>query len=191
MVFLRAKVVVIGDSCVGKSALCQVLGSDGGMYPKSYTSTIMTDLIIKQIPLTDTNDTVELFLHDNSGKAMYFENCKETWLSADMICIVFDITNKDSFGHSKFWFDKVNEVLNERGNDGKKIIGCVVGNKSDLDQRRIVNSASAKQFAESINLKYFECSAKDNQNILDPFRYMSAEYVKSYKQTVNLLRQIE
>ena len=38
----------------------------------------MTDLIIKQVPLTDSNDTVELFLHDNSGKAMYFENCKET-----------------------------------------------------------------------------------------------------------------
>ncbi len=115
----------------------------------------MTDLIIKQIPLTDTNDTVELFLYDNSGKAMYFENCKETWLNADMICIVFDITNKDSFGHSKFWYDKVKEVFQ----DNKKIIGCVIGNKSDLDQRRIVNSTSAKQFAESINMKYFECSA--------------------------------
>jgi hypothetical protein len=40
MVFLRAKVIVIGDSCVGKSAICQVLGSDGGMYPKNYTSVI-------------------------------------------------------------------------------------------------------------------------------------------------------
>lgn len=38
MVFLRAKVIIIGDSCVGKSAICQVLGSDGGMYPKNYTS---------------------------------------------------------------------------------------------------------------------------------------------------------
>ena len=101
----------------------------------------MTDLIIKQIQLTDTNDTVvslklnnlkvkkiknlhlnffkELFLHDSSGKAIYFENCKETWLSADMICIVFDITNKDSFGHSKFWYDKVKDIFQ----DNKKIIG--------------------------------------------------------------------
>lgn len=38
----------------------------------------MTELLIKQIQLTDTDDTVELFLHDNSGKAIYFENCKET-----------------------------------------------------------------------------------------------------------------
>lgn len=57
MVFLRAKVIVIGkftdyiiswifysiqcflkgDSCVGKSAICQVLGSDGGMFPKNYS----------------------------------------------------------------------------------------------------------------------------------------------------------
>lgn len=38
----------------------------------------MTDLIIKQILLTESNDTVELFLHDSSGKAIYFEQCKET-----------------------------------------------------------------------------------------------------------------
>lgn len=38
MVFLRAKVIVIGDYCVGKSSICQVLGSDGGMYPKNYSS---------------------------------------------------------------------------------------------------------------------------------------------------------
>lgn len=94
MVFLRGKVVVVGDCCVGKSAICQVLSSDGGSYPKSYNSvsclsifkikikflykTLMTELLIKQIQLTDTDDTVELFLHDNSGKAIYFENCKET-----------------------------------------------------------------------------------------------------------------
>lgn len=38
----------------------------------------MTDLIIKQIQLTENNDTIELFLHDNSGKGIYYENCKET-----------------------------------------------------------------------------------------------------------------
>ncbi len=38
----------------------------------------MTDLFIKQVHLTDSNDTVELFLHDSSGKALYFDNCKDT-----------------------------------------------------------------------------------------------------------------
>jgi Ras-related protein Rab-1A len=80
------------------------------------------------------------------------------WLNADMICIVFDITNKDSFGHSKFWLDKVKEVFQ----DNKKVIGCLIGNKSDLDQRRLINQTSAKQFSESIHMKYFECSAVIN-----------------------------
>lgn len=69
--------------------------------------------------------------------------------------------------------------------------GCVIGNKSDLEQRRIVQASSGKAFAESINMKYFECSAKDNNNILDPFKYMAGEYIKSYNQTVNLLRQYD
>jgi hypothetical protein len=38
----------------------------------------MTDLIIKQIQLVDSGDTVELFLHDSSGKGIYFDHCKET-----------------------------------------------------------------------------------------------------------------
>jgi GTPase SAR1 family protein len=74
-----------------------------------------------------------------------------------MICIVFDITNKDSFGHTKFWYDRVKEVFGD--NENKNVIGCVIGNKIDQEQRRIVNQATAKSFAESINMKYFECSA--------------------------------
>jgi hypothetical protein len=48
-------------------------------------------------------------------KNFYFK-----WLNADMICLVFDITNKESFGHTKFWYEKVNEILKA---NNKKIIG--------------------------------------------------------------------
>ena len=39
-----------------------------------------------------------------------------------MICLVFDITNKESFGHTKFWYEKVNEILKA---NNKKIIGSI------------------------------------------------------------------
>ena len=116
----------------------------------------MTDLIIKQIALTDnSSDIVEMFILDNSGKALYFEHCKETWIYADMVCLVFDITNKESFGHLRFWYEKVKDFFDA----DKKPLGVVIGNKSDMEQRRIVSAASAKQFADSIHFRYFECSA--------------------------------
>jgi hypothetical protein len=79
----------------------------------------MADLVIKQIQSTDNNDTVEMFLYDSSGKAIYYDYVKETWQNADMICLVYDIANKDSFGHIRFWYDKVKQIFE---ND-KKIIG--------------------------------------------------------------------
>ncbi|CAF1030303.1 unnamed protein product [Brachionus calyciflorus] len=184
MVFLRGKVLVIGDTCVGKSSLCQVLSSDGGIYPKNYSSTIMTELIIKQVQLTENNDTVELFLYDSSGKAIYFENCKETWLNADMIVLVFDLSNKESFGHVKFWYEKAKETFLY----DKPIIGCVIGNKSDLSS--VVNQANIKQMSDSMNMKYFECSAKENQNVMDPFKYLASEYVKKYNENIKKFKQI-
>jgi hypothetical protein len=71
-----------------------------------------------------------------------------------------------------------------------KIIGCIIGNKSDMDQRRTINPTSAKQLADSLNIKYFECSAKENSNVIDPFKHLATEYVKKYKENVNALKSI-
>ena len=83
-------------------------------------------------------------MHDSSGKALYFEQCKDTvsiygtiysiirdylqyifiyikWINADMMCLMFDVSNKESFGHIKFWYEK---VKNEFQND-KNIIGNI------------------------------------------------------------------
>lgn len=70
-----------------------------------------------------------------------------------MVVLVYDVSNKDSFGHIKFWYEKAKEAFLY----DKEVIGCVIGNKSDLTS--IVNQATAKQLAESIKMKAFECSA--------------------------------
>lgn len=70
-----------------------------------------------------------------------------------MIVLVYDVSNKDSFGHIKFWYEKAKESFLY----DKEIIGCVIGNKSDLTS--IVSQSNAKQLAESLNMKAFECSA--------------------------------
>ena len=82
---------------------------------------------------------------------MYFFIFK--WLNADMVCIVYDVNNKESFGHCKFWYEKVKEVFLH----DKKVIGCIIGNKADTN--KMVTPANAKQLADSINFRYFECSA--------------------------------
>ena len=104
-------------------------------------------------------------MHDCSGKEMYLEHCRETWLNPDMVCLIYDITNKESFGHCKYWLEKVKDMFSS----DKKMIGCLIGNKIDLDNRRMITQASAKQLADSMNLKYFECSAVSSNLIFCHF----------------------
>lgn len=44
------------------------------------------------------------------------------WLNADMICLVYDITNRESFGHVKFWHEKSKEIFI----NNKKMIGKLI-----------------------------------------------------------------
>ena len=53
------------------------------------------------------------------------------WLNADMICLVYDITNKESFGHTKFWYEKVKEIFL----NNKKVIG-----KQNCSKKKILKS---------------------------------------------------
>jgi transport family protein 27 len=59
-----------------------------------------------------------------------------------------------------------------------------------MEQRRLINPSSAKQLADSLNIKYFECSAKENNNVIDPFKHLATEYVKKYKESVSALKSI-
>ncbi|CAM9873193.1 unnamed protein product, partial [Discosporangium mesarthrocarpum] len=68
---LRSKVVVVGDACVGKTALMQMLKSDGHDYPKNYIMTIGVDFGVKKIKIPDTDCIVELYLFDCAGQGIF------------------------------------------------------------------------------------------------------------------------
>ncbi|ERE84435.1 putative intraflagellar transport protein 27 like protein [Cricetulus griseus] len=58
MVKLAAKCILAGDSAVGKTALVQMFRSDGTHFQKNYTLTTGVDLVVKTVPVLDTNDSV-------------------------------------------------------------------------------------------------------------------------------------
>lgn len=69
---LRARVAVVGEPQVGKTALCQQLSSaDGTNFPKNYLMTMCMDAHVRSVNIPDTNDVVELYLADCSGREIY------------------------------------------------------------------------------------------------------------------------
>merc|ERR1712001_565178 len=59
---LKAKVCVVGESGIGKTAICHQITSDGTDFPKNYIVTQLSEISVKTIKIPDTNDIVELYL---------------------------------------------------------------------------------------------------------------------------------
>ena len=96
---LFLKVAVVGESTVGKTSICHQLATDGTDFPKNYIMTTFSDIQVKSVKIPDTNDVVELFLVDSSGKEYYQDLLKESWSQANMIVAVYDCTREESFGN--------------------------------------------------------------------------------------------
>lgn len=77
--------------------------------------------------------------------------------------VAFDVTNYDSFL-------KVNHWLNEiKGNSSNDVVTLIIGNKIDLDDKRVVFTEEARSFANSLGINYIETSAKTAVGVEESF----------------------
>nr|XP_054362812.1 intraflagellar transport protein 27 homolog isoform X1 [Mirounga angustirostris]XP_054362813.1 intraflagellar transport protein 27 homolog isoform X1 [Mirounga angustirostris] len=153
MVKLAAKCILAGDPAVGKTALAQIFRSDGAHFQKNYTLTTGVDLVVKTVPVSDTGDSVELFIFDSAGKELFSEMLDKLWESPNVLCLVYDVTNEQSFTNCSKWLEKARSQI-----PGTSLPGVLVGNKADLASRRAVDSAQARAWALGQGLECFETS---------------------------------
>ena len=67
---LRAKLLVVGDSAVGKTSIVQQFLNSGTGFPKNYSMTLGADVVTRTINIPDTSDAVELVFIDCTGKTI-------------------------------------------------------------------------------------------------------------------------
>ena len=82
--------------------------------------------------------------------------------------VVYDITNVNSFNQTNKWID---DVRAERGND---VIIMLVGNKTDLADKRQVSIDEGEKKAKDLNVMFIETSAKAGYNVKQLFRRVAA-----------------
>ena len=192
---LRAKVSVIGESQVGKSALCQQLTSDGTNFPKNYLMTVLMEVAVKSIQIPDTNDVVELYLCDCSGRDIYGDILmEEGWKGTAMIVAMYDVCREESFGSVAKWVERValsvkKDKENSDNDDPKesRLNGVLVANKTDLATRRVVSPKVGSDLAQQLGLMYFETSCKDYNGVEDPFYYLANEFHKMHEEKTAMM----
>jgi len=166
------KLLLIGDSGVGKSCLLLRFADD--TYTDSYISTIGVDFKIRTVDL-DTK-TIKLQIWDTAGQERFRTITSSYYRGAHGIIIVYDITDKESFDNVRQWLFEIDRYASE------SVCKLLVGNKSDLKNKRSVEFETAKGFADELNIPFLETSAKNATNVEQAFLTMAAQ-IKNKMQT--------
>uniref|UniRef100_A0A0K2T6C4 Intraflagellar transport protein 27 homolog [Aplysia californica] n=1 Tax=Lepeophtheirus salmonis TaxID=72036 RepID=A0A0K2T6C4_LEPSM len=183
---------------VGKSSLLSQLTSDGKSFPKNYLMTQGADMTHKSVNIPDTNDVVELYLLDSSGKEMYSSILSEIWKSEDiaLVIVVYDVTNEESFRRVSWWVNRLHKSSSSEEDDKEEkdqedlnfeerkssFPGVLIGNKIDMKERRVISPKLGSELASKLSLVYFETSSKDYQGCEEPFYYLANEWYKLYNE---------
>jgi len=182
---LRCKCIIVGDATVGKSSIAQVFHSDGSHFQKNYVMTQGVEVLVKPVNIPETSDSVEMYIYDSAGKEIFSEFVKRQWDHPGVIMVVYDCTSETSFSSCLKWLERVRSQA-----PNMHIPGVLIANKADLETRRVISPKKGQELASNNKLDYFECSAKEMQNVDTPFFYLANEFHRLYQERVELMSSL-
>uniref|UniRef100_A0A8D2N391 small monomeric GTPase n=1 Tax=Zonotrichia albicollis TaxID=44394 RepID=A0A8D2N391_ZONAL len=149
------KIIVIGDSNVGKT--CLTFRFCGGTFPGKTEATIGVDFREKTVEIEGERIKVQVW--DTAGQERFRKSMVEHYYrNVHAVVFVYDVTKMSSFTNLKTWIEECN------GHAVPPLVPRVlVGNKCDLKDLIQVPSSLALKFADAHNMLLFETSAKDPQ----------------------------
>nr|XP_033803742.1 ras-related protein Rab-6A isoform X2 [Geotrypetes seraphini] len=160
----KFKLVFLGEQSVGKTSLITRFMYDS--FDNTYQATIGIDFLSKTMYLEDR--TIRLQLWDTAGQERFRSLIPSYIRDSAAAVVVYDITNVNSFQQTTKWID---DVRTERGSD---VIIMLVGNKTDLADKRQVSIEEGERKAKELNVMFIETSAKAGYNVKQLFRRVAA-----------------
>ena len=157
---LSFKLIVIGDSGVGKS--CLAIKAIKNYFEDLYAPTVGFEFLSFSVKIND--ETVKLQIWDTCGQEAYRSLINSFYRNSSLAILVYSIDSKHSFENLESW---LNDVKTQSSPDIKIIL---IGNKVDLEDKREVTKEMGEQFCTDHNLCLFmETSAKTGFNAQNLF----------------------
>ena len=171
----QLKIVIIGESSVGKSAIINQYINQ--IFIEQAITTIGTDKFSKFEIIN--NQKIKLNVWDTAGQERFRSLSPLFLKGSNIVLMVYDITNKLSFTElNNFWIEKVKD-------NTENIILGVIANKSDLYDMEVVPIEEGKKFASDVNGIFFETSARNLETVRNVFVKLVGVYLEKYGNSVN------
>ena len=161
----KIKVIIVGDSGVGKTNLISRYAKD--KYDSNSKATIGVEFLYKTLKIN--KDVFKIEIWDTAGQERYKSITSAYYRGANGAIIVYDITSENSFKNIETWISEV------KGRSSNNLKIMIIGNKMDLQDKRKVSTEKGIEKAKDLNLNLFEASALDKTNVNEAFNNLFKE----------------
>jgi small GTP-binding protein len=167
------KITVLGEAAVGKTSLLNRFCEDS--FQDDYKPTLGANIIRKDVSIEE-NVKVRLIMWDLAGqekynviRSMYFQGCEGALL-------VYDVTRYNTFDSIKSrWLRDFQKYIRKEG------VYVLIGNKTDMQEDRVVPSEKGKELADDIKASHFiETSARLGENIEEAFLLLVKQILNNH-----------
>nr|XP_058956595.1 ras-related protein Rab-39B-like [Pocillopora verrucosa]XP_058956596.1 ras-related protein Rab-39B-like [Pocillopora verrucosa] len=168
--FYQFRIILIGDSTVGKSSLLRQFTE--GQFIENSDPTVGVDFHVRVVMLT-SDVRIKLQIWDTAGQERFRAITYSYYRNTVGCLIVYDITNRESFLNVKDWYTEAKNCVEE-----SDVVFMLIGHKIDKESMRKVSTEEGERFAEANNMMFIETSAKVLCNIEEAFFRVTEEVHK-------------
>ena len=177
---LSFKLIVIGDSSVGKS--CLTAQAVRNNFIEFYQATVGFEFLTFNLRIN--TKIIKLQIWDTCGQEVYKSLISNFYRNCSLALIVYAINNRNSYEHAESW---LNDLKNQ-SNPNVRVF--LVGNKCDLEKERLVSKEEGETFKEQKKLdRFIETSAKTGENarivMVEAAKILYKDYLKAKQDLSN------
>ena len=174
--------MLLGDGQVGKTSL--IARITGNEFDESLLTTIGKSSHTYEVELHGYN--LKMKIWDTAGQERFKSMSVNVIKNAEGLLLTYSITSRESFNNLESWLKQLNDAK-----DISKIPIVIVGNKSDLEELRIVKYKEGKEFADKHNYHFYEVSAKTGQNVKEAFYDIFEQLYELFEEKKNVSTSIQ